>query len=687
MGAPARSGTTSVMPSPSGITAQSRFDGTKISISPEYSNQTGVSIGLALASMLGEQAAVGVLLTAGADKTELLLNAGFKLDERQRFIVSVGQLKQFLDFAFASGTEKLGITQNSGGISYQLQLGGEFLRFLETNGYVSKTASRDLADKTFAVDTATLYELWNDPRRIAGGQVSGLQGKLGFTPLKDSTIKVSFGYERLSYDLLTGKDSTNRPTGGLEWLQKLGSGYQAKLGAETFAAQQRYTAGIERNIADGSAGRHKIGFNLIGLQGRDGLRNDNQFQLTYSYIFGAGNSSSRNPAFASNANSVNRIAAGNTVPTPEASRLTSGGDLLDQVAMRPSYLPGQVLAKIDKTALPIRLVAIDKTGLPVGASIAANGVITVPLGVVVTGIAGVTLNGGVFANGGQFAVSGSNMTVNPNVITQPAAGVTDTYVVTANNVGGGTTLVTITVVRGSVRITSIVVTAGTGNDTTPPTTTAAPSISVAATTSAVSVSQTINENGTGYYLILPAASAAPTVAAVKAGTSFAMTANTPAVAAITGLTANTAYKYYFVAKDAANNDQAAVSTGLAITTTSGLPAGYISQGGLTWSPELGWDNRLSWSGASNYCSGFSGLGQSGWRLPTKDELVALANSGQVNGNGWVQGWEDGDIWSSTIYTNASGSNHYVVQININPLYSGGAYGESDSGGNRVSCVR
>ena len=154
MGTPVRQGSASVMPGPTGITAQGRFDGTKITIAPEYSDKTGVSLGVALATMLGDQAAVGVILTGGADKREVLINAGFKLDERQRFIVTAGQLKQFLDYAFVSGTEKAGMTQNSGGVSYQLQLGKEFLRFLELNGYVSKTASRDLADKTFAIDTA-----------------------------------------------------------------------------------------------------------------------------------------------------------------------------------------------------------------------------------------------------------------------------------------------------------------------------------------------------------------------------------------------------------------------------------------------------------------------------------------------------------------------------------------------------
>jgi hypothetical protein len=576
LGRPSGSATANFSAGPNGARLESTFGRQKLTVTPEYSNQTGLSIGGALASMLGDNAAVGVLLTVGADKKEWLINAGYKIDERQRFIVSAGQLEQFLDYAFRSGTDKVGMTQNSGALSYQLQLGNEFLRFLEVNGYLAKTASRDLADKTFAVDTATLYELWNDPRRIAGGKVTGLQGKLGFSPSQNSVIKVSFGQERLSYDLLTGTDSVNRLTGGVEWAQQLGSGYQIKASADTFASQNRYSFGVDRSLA-GSGGRHNLGVSLVGLRGRDGLGDDNQFKLSYTYVFGtsAGNGRGTPMGMSPRANAA-----------PDPTTPWSGSALLDQVATRPSFIPSHVIAKIDNTALPTRLIAIDKTALPAGSTIsAATGDITTPLGVVITSIASVTKNLGAFANTGQFSLSGNSLVIKPSLIVQPAVGVTDSYVVTVNNFGGGTTLVTVLVSHGSVKIDSIVVSAG-GADVTPPTTTAAPSISVAATDTTASITQTINENGTGYYLVLAAAAAAPTVAAVKAGTSFAMTAATPAVVSLTGLTASTAYKYYFVAKDTANNDQAAVSAGLAITTTAApdvtppaAPTGLALSGG------------------------------------------------------------------------------------------------------------
>lgn len=548
-----------MQPGPGGISAQGRYKGIKLAVTPEYSKHTGVSLGVALASMLGDNAAVGILVRGGDDKKEILLNAGFNLGNSQQLILSAGQLKQSLDFSFPSGTERVDMAQDSAGIGYQLQLGQEFLRYLEVNGYVSRTASRDLADKTFFVDTATLYELWNDPRRVAGGRISGLQGRLGFTPLQGSLVKVSLGYEHLRYDLLAGNDSMQRPTAGLEWQQQLGQGYRLLLGAERFASQDRYTAGVERSLSDAN-GRHSIGLNLIGVQGRAGIGNDQQVQLAYSYSFG------RSPA-GSMPQPGQRPPMRSMAGEAPAGQPQLGGNLLDRVATRPGYMPSRVVAKVDTTAAPTRLVAVDKTGLPGGTRIdTKTGDVTVPLGVAVTGFAGITRNLAAFANTGQFALGGSTLTIRPGQMVQPVAGSTDSYVLTLNNAGGGTTSVTVAVSKGSVRIDSIVIASG---DTTAPTTTAAPSVS-GTTATGTTLSATINENGTGYYLVQPAAVAAPSVAAVQAGTSFAMTANVAASVSIAGLAAATDYVIYFVAKDSANNAQTAVQS--VTVTTIAAPA-------------------------------------------------------------------------------------------------------------------
>ncbi|MDO9012159.1 MAG: hypothetical protein Q7U78_10210 [Gallionella sp.] len=419
---------------PNGATFDNRFDGMRLVISPEYGNQSNFSLGGAFAFPLGERAATGLVFRVGNLKKELLVNLGLQVDETQRVIFNLGQMRQSLGFGFISGLEKVEMTQNNAAVSYQFRLMQGVLNSAEINGYYADTPSRDLADKTYALDTATFYELWNDPRRVAGGRVTGLQGRLAFTPLPGSALKLGAGGERLEYDYLTGKQRTARATGSIEWIQQLAGGIRLNAGADA-AVQNRYTLGLESPFGDGWL----FGVNFVSLQGRDGAPGDKRLSMVFKYDFG-GKSGGKSGG--------NRASYGSGTP--------AWGSLVDEVAKRPAYLLTQAVAKVDTTAAPLRLIDVNKAALPAGSSVnVATGVVTTPLGIAVTGIAGVTLNGAAFANTGQFAVSGNNLITDPTKIVQPAIGVIDTYVITVNNLGGGSTLVTVLISHGSVKIDSI----------------------------------------------------------------------------------------------------------------------------------------------------------------------------------------------------------------------------------------
>ena len=113
-------------------------------------------------------------------------------------------------------------------------------------------------------------------------------------------------------------------------------------------------------------------------------------------------------------------------------------------------------------------------------------------------------------------------------------------------------------------------------DITPPTITAGPAVSGTTSTEAA-LSVTINESGTGYYIVQAATATAPNAAAVQAGTAFALTANVAASANISGLTPSTAYTIYVIAKDTANNVQSAVSS-VAVTTSAAAVITDITTG-------------------------------------------------------------------------------------------------------------
>lgn len=215
-------------------------------------------------------------------------------------------------------------------------------------------------------------------------------------------------------------------------------------------------------------------------------------------------------------------------------------------------------------------------------------------------------------------------------------------------------------------------------DVTAPVTTAAPAVS-GTTDTATTLSVTIDENGTGYYLAVPFGTPAPTAAEVQTGgTAFAMTANTAATPTISGLTFNTAYTIYFVAKDAANNLQAAVSS---VDVTTLLTAGYVVQGGLTWMPAT---TTNWWPAANTYCSTTTINGLTGWRLPTQAEFDSLRVSGALAGQGWPT---DNYYWSSTpagagVLTPTAPDYYVGVQI----AYAG-PYGMYMTNNLYISCVR
>jgi hypothetical protein len=111
---------------------------------------------------------------------------------------------------------------------------------------------------------------------------------------------------------------------------------------------------------------------------------------------------------------------------------------------------------------------------------------------------------------------------------------------------------------------------------------------------------------------------------------------------------------------------------------AGLPAGYISQGGLIWSPNnatVPAPGYADWNTANTYCNTATINGQTGWRLPTPAELSSLYSSGALAG----QGWTLLNTWSSTPRV---ADVHYGVNLG-----NGNVSWYHDTNYNFVTCVR
>ena len=98
---------------------------------------------------------------------------------------------------------------------------------------------------------------------------------------------------------------------------------------------------------------------------------------------------------------------------------------------------------------------------------------------------------------------------------------------------------------------------------------------------------------------------------------------------------------------------------------------FVSQGGLTWMPVTFQDTL---SNANAYCTSTTINGQTGWRLPTQAELLALYYSGAMNGQGWTIS-SSTYVWSS------------AINGNILSLVSGNGGTSGDPQTNYVTCVR
>lgn len=411
-----------------GANLERRDAGSRLSLRAETSQRTGGAVGLDGGLALSDAVAFGGGLLLGADKRDFYANLGWAFSPAQRLVLAGGQLRQNLDFDFPSGRARADLAQSGGGLSYRMTLGSGLLDHLELNAYRASSDSRELGAINYAIDTATLYELWLDPRRIAGGRLAGVQGRAGLVPWSGGSLDLGVGRERLRYDERAGADSQTRTTARFEIAQAVSAATRIKFGADAGAAQTRYTTGFDVALEGG-----RLGVALDVSRGRDGAPDDRRLQVSWTLP-------------------LTRVAR---TASASGSRAAPGA-LLDQVAMRPTWLPAQVIARVDITAAPTRLIAVDKTTVPAGATVdKATGTVSAPLGVAAGSITGVTRNGATFTNAGQFALAAGAIVINTALIEQPAAGVRDTYVVTVANVDGGTTLITVVVSRGSVRIESI----------------------------------------------------------------------------------------------------------------------------------------------------------------------------------------------------------------------------------------
>ena len=108
---------------------------------------------------------------------------------------------------------------------------------------------------------------------------------------------------------------------------------------------------------------------------------------------------------------------------------------------------------------------------------------------------------------------------------------------------------------------------------------------------------------------------------------------------------------------------------------------YLSQGGLTWMPIIvNSSPGYTYAEATALCAGTIN-GQTGWRLPTNNELLALSASSVFTPT-TPAGWVAASTWSSTPSPYAA--THYIV--NLSAAGTGTNFASYDTNQQLATCV-
>ena len=272
----------------SGTTATSAY-----AVSPEWSDELGFSATGRVGFSRQENSAIGLIVTAGERKREVLLNFGLALDAERQLLLTAGQLQERIEFGTAADQEWL--KQNEFGIAY------------ETSKY---------AFSVYQVDSETTDNFVG--AKSAGAELSG-----SVYDSEAMTVGFGAGYQKLEWD--DGSEGVNGLTARVDF------GYQAN-------STTRFNVFADHNMSEnqfGISGSWALGAGALNasytfIDGHVGaVTNDQRIAVTYTMPIGGRSTGG-----------VTR----NTTRVMSSGALPSS-TLLADVMRRPDYLPERVIVK------------------------------------------------------------------------------------------------------------------------------------------------------------------------------------------------------------------------------------------------------------------------------------------------------------------------------------------------------
>ncbi len=445
---------------------QTKIDGAEISGGIEYSKLRWAILKAGVAKMIGSGSAIAIDVKIWKDEKEILGQFGMNVAEWMMLKVSVAQLQQLMDFLFPSGMESTMMKQNTFGLTFRIAW-GDIVKFFELVGYHIDTQGHNFGAKEYSIDTATLYQLFLDPRRVAGSRTNGVEWKISLVISEKNRISVEFtaGVISRTYQTLTPTPAETSWVVGAKLMFPL----TRKL--DWYIWMRHENLGNQR-ISAGVTGSW-VKFEIYSDKGLGGVKNYG-WMITWNMHINADFSSalpsSRNKDIAQ-VRPVEKENFQNREPVlysqwirenpswiPPAIANTNPpsyqvADILKMVKNRPEYIPNTIFAKVDQTALPKLLVQIDKSVLPIGSTIdrvSGDVIISLP------GTPGSIISATNLTTGNSvmnaFEIAGNSLRFKSRTLEWQLASGSNTIEVETTN-----QFITLTVEKWSVKLTNIVI--------------------------------------------------------------------------------------------------------------------------------------------------------------------------------------------------------------------------------------
>jgi hypothetical protein len=286
----------------------------RVELAPNFSEELGFSMKGAAGGYLTDAMALGLIVEYGENKREYLANAGIQFNDALSFVGTVGLLEEHNEYVDGEGREKVQQMEYGASLKAAYEVG--FLSGFELNGYLA-----DADADSDSVETGKLY---------------GVQ-LLSDLDLTDTThFKIGGGYEWLEWDA-TGDDDSHW-TLSAEAIQQLGDVVSLTGNAKLGASEYVYGGGVVFDLSDGGMNTNTLGVNASYIDGKNGIEDDQRIELSWTFGFGAGPSTSVAAADLTDKSGTIRAAA-------DVATVTPANNLLSDVMKRPAFLPERVLAR------------------------------------------------------------------------------------------------------------------------------------------------------------------------------------------------------------------------------------------------------------------------------------------------------------------------------------------------------